>query len=65
MLTLQIQKTGDLFRAIVRENDTILEVCDFDDAEQAQDYGLKSLELAVGERSDRIAELTLRFRDMH
>jgi len=65
MLTLQIQKNDTFFRSIVRENDTILDVCDFDDAEQAQDYGLKCLEAEAGERANRIAELTIRFREMH
>jgi hypothetical protein len=65
MLTLQIHNNGTEFCAILREDDLLIDVQDFADGMAAQDWGLERLEALAGERSDRIAELTLRFRDMH
>lgn len=64
MLTLQIQNNGTEFCAIVRENDLLVDVQDFANGAAAQSWGLERLEALAGERADRIAELTLRFRDM-
>jgi hypothetical protein len=65
MLTLQIHNNGTEFCAIVRENDLLIDVQDFSDGLAAQDWGLERLEALAGERSNRIAELSLRFRDIH
>jgi hypothetical protein len=65
MLTLQIQNNGAEFCAIVRENDLLIDVQDFSDGLAAQEWGLERLEALTGERSSYIAELSLRFRDMH
>ena len=63
MFTLQIQKIDEAFRATIRENDAILSQSEFQDGEAAQNWGLSQLEEVTKEQFDRIAELTVRFRN--